>query len=268
MPSAFLLFSKTLRNPRTAGTGALKITIIPFALTYRHTEAATFTSRKNRNPVCRAKRFAMSTPVHQSCLRLAVFASTRGTDLQAILDEKKAGNLPWLDLRLVLSDRRNAYALVRAAETGVPTLFLSAKGKTRSEYDAECLDICRTAGVDWIFLIGYMRILSPVLIEAYRGRIFNIHPSLLPKYPGMDMHVHEEVLRNGETESGCTLHHVNEDLDGGEIFLQESVPVSQGETPESLKEKVQLAEQRTLLKALHLIALQQNIISENESFKS
>ena len=209
----------------------------------------------------------MSTPVSQSSLRLAVFASTRGTDLQAILDEKKAGNLPWLDLRLLLSDRRDAYALVRAAEAGMPTHFLSAKGKTRSEYDAECLELCRNAGVDWIFLIGYMRIVSPVLIDAYRGRIFNIHPSLLPKYPGMDMNVHEEVLRNGETESGCTLHHVSEELDGGEIFLQEKVPVYAGETPESLKEKVQLAEQRTLLKALHQIAFQEKIISEYESYK-
>jgi phosphoribosylglycinamide formyltransferase-1 len=209
----------------------------------------------------------MSTSVSQSSLRLAVFASTRGTDLQAILDEKKAGNLPWLDLRLLLSDRRDAYALVRAAEAGMPTVFLSAKGKTRSEYDAECLEVCRTAGIDLIFLIGYMRIVSPVLIEAYRGRIFNIHPSLLPKYPGMDMKVHEEVIRNGETESGCTLHHVNEDLDGGEIFLQEKVAVSPLETAESLKEKVQLAEQRTLLKALHQIAFQEKIISEYKSYK-
>jgi formyltetrahydrofolate-dependent phosphoribosylglycinamide formyltransferase len=141
-------------------------------------------------------------------------------------------------------------------------MFLSPKGKSRTEYDAECLQVCRKAGADWIFLIGYMRIISPLLIEAYRGRIFNIHPSLLPKYPGMDLNVHEEVIRNGESESGCSLHHVTEELDGGEIFLQESVPLVPGESPESLKQKVQLAEQRTLLKALRIIALQEKIISE------
>jgi formyltetrahydrofolate-dependent phosphoribosylglycinamide formyltransferase len=203
----------------------------------------------------------MMMEVQPKTLRIAVFASTRGSDFQAILDAKMAGKLPWLEVRLLLSDRQDSYALVRAAEAGVPSLFLSANGKKRAEYDAECLQACRDAGADWIFLIGYMRIVSPVLIDAYRGRIFNIHPSLLPQYPGMDMKVHEEVIRNGEKESGCTLHHVSEVLDGGEIFLQEKVPLSTGETPESLKEKVQLAEQRTLLKALHLIAVNQGIIT-------
>lgn len=209
----------------------------------------------------------MPFPDSKSFLRLAVFASTRGSSLQAILDEKKAGNLPWLDIRMVLSDRENSYALVRASEAGVPALYLNAKGKTRSEFDAKCLEACREAKVDLIFLIGYMRIVSPVLTEAYPGKIFNIHPSLLPKYPGMDLSVHEEVIRNGETESGCTLHHVSEVLDGGEIFLQEKVRLSADETPQSLKEKVQKAEKKTLLKALHLIALQEKIISEYEPSK-
>lgn len=209
----------------------------------------------------------MSAPPVQKFLSLAVFASTRGSDLQAILDEKKAGNLPWLDLRLVLSDRQDAYALVRASEAGVPALHLSARGKTRNEFDEECLAACRAAGVEWIFLIGYMRIVSPLLINAYRGRIFNIHPSLLPKYPGMDMNVHEEVIRNGEKESGCTLHHVSEVPDGGKIFLQEKVPVLSGESPESLKAKVQLAEQKTILKALHLIAAQEQIIHHSKVIK-
>ncbi len=205
---------------------------------------------------------------NSTSLRLGVFASTRGTDLQAILDEKKDGNLPWLDLRLVLSDREKSYALTRASEAGFPTLYLSAKGKTRMEYDAECLQACQDAGVDWIFLIGYMRIISPVLIDAYRGKIFNIHPSLLPKYPGMDLDVHAEVIRNGEKESGCTLHHVSEVPDGGEIFLQEKVELSPEESPESLKEKIQKAEQQTLLKALNIIALKEKIISEYKPSES
>ena len=207
--------------------------------------------------------FLMVSASGKSTLRLAVFASTRGTDLQAILDQKKAGNLPWLEVCLVLSDRHDSFALVRAEQAGVPAVFLSAKGKTRSCYDAECLEVLRAFGADLVFLLGYMRIISPVLIEAYRGRIFNIHPSLLPKYPGMDMDVHDEVLRNGESESGCTLHHVTEELDGGKIFLQQKVPIAAGETPQSLKAKVQVAEQETLLKALRLIALERTIIVES-----
>lgn len=233
--------------------------ILSFLLTYQFRDASIFTG--NSDPAFnRLIFYFMHSNAGHAMLRIAVFASTRATDLQAIIDAKSRGELPFVDLRLLLSDRANAYALERAQQAGIKTCFLSPKGLSREAYDAACLKICREAGADWIWLIGYMRIVSTVLIEAYRGRIFNIHPSLLPKYPGMDRSVHEEVIRNGETESGCTLHHVNEELDGGPVFLQEKVLVSPGETPESLREKVQLAEQRTLLKALHLLAVQENII--------
>jgi phosphoribosylglycinamide formyltransferase-1 len=204
----------------------------------------------------------MNASVQPESLRLAVFASTRGTDLQAILDSVSIGELPFVDLRIVLSDREDSYALVRAEKAGIPVRFLNPKGMKRSEFDARCLEVCREMEVDFIFLIGYMRIISSTLIDAYRGRIFNIHPSLLPKYPGMDLNVHEEVIRNGEQESGCTLHHVSEELDGGEIFLQEKVPVSPGETAESLKEKVQQAEQKVLLQSLFILAKNLGIISD------
>jgi len=204
----------------------------------------------------------MVPPAPLKSLRIGVFASTRATDLQALIDAKNRGDLPFADFRLLLSDRPAAYALTRASQAGIPSCFISSKGMSRESYDEACLQQCRLAGVEWIFLIGYMRIISPVLIEAYPGRIFNIHPSLLPKYPGMDRNVHEEVLRNGEKESGCTLHLVNEDLDGGPVYLQEKVAVSPDETPESLREKVQLAEQRTLIRALNRIAFEQKIIPQ------
>jgi phosphoribosylglycinamide formyltransferase-1 len=200
-------------------------------------------------------------------LKIGIFASTRATDLQAVIDARDRGELPFADLRLLISDRASAYALSRAAEAGIPHIHLSPKGQSRETFDEICLQKCREAGVEWIFLIGYMRIISSVLIHPYRGRIFNIHPSLLPKYPGMDLRVHEEVLRNGEVESGCTLHHVTEEPDGGEIYLQEKVLVSPDETPESLREKVQLAEQRTLIRALYQIASEHNIISSHPKLK-
>ncbi len=187
-------------------------------------------------------------------MNLAVFASTRGTDLQAIIDAKAAGELPYVSLKFVLSNKVACYALERAKAAGVPTVVVEAKGKTREQFDAECLAVCREHEVDYVLLIGYMRIVSPVLISAYPGRILNIHPSLLPRYPGMDRDVHQAVLDAHEIETGCTLHVVDEGLDTGPIVLQGKVPVEPGDTVESLKAKVQTKEQEVILKWLKQIS--------------
>jgi len=187
-------------------------------------------------------------------INLAVFASTRGTDLQAIIDAKNEGSLEHVNIRLVLSNKADCFALERAANAGIKTVFVDPKGKSRLEFDAECLRICEENEINLIYLIGYMRIISGVLISAYQGKILNIHPSLLPKYPGMDLDVHAEVIRNGETETGCTLHFVTEDLDAGPIFLQEKVELSKDETPETLKEKVQELEKKLVVKGLVLLS--------------
>ncbi|MDP2586402.1 MAG: formyltransferase family protein, partial [Candidatus Komeilibacteria bacterium] len=133
------------------------------------------------------------------------------------------------------------------------TYFIDPKGKKREEFDVECLKICQEENVSHILLIGYMRIITKVLIEQYQNKIINIHPSLLPKYPGMDLDVHAEVIRNKEKESGCTLHYVTEELDGGEIILQAKVKVDDNETPESLKTKVQVKEREVILQGLKLL---------------
>lgn len=185
-------------------------------------------------------------------INLAVFASTKGTDLQAVIDAIKARELPNVDLKFVLSDKKDCYALERARQASIKTYIIDPKGKKREEFDAECLTICQNEKIDLILLIGYMRIITKVLIAPYQNKIINIHPSLLPKYPGMDLNVHEEVLRNKETESGCTLHYVTEDLDGGEIILQVKVKVDENETPESLKIKVQAKEQEVILQYLRM----------------
>lgn len=183
-------------------------------------------------------------------MNLAVFASTRGTDLQAIIDAIKSGQLQNVDLKFVLSNKQDAYILERARQAGFKTIFLDPKGKTREEYDAECLWHCQEHHIDLILFIGYMRLVTKTLIEPYRNRILNIHPSLLPKYPGMDLDVHKAVLDAGEKETGCTLHFVDEGTDTGPIFIQRKLTINPGETPESLKERVQKLEQEVILEGI------------------
>ena len=187
-------------------------------------------------------------------INLTVFASTRGTDLQAIIDAQKSGEMPDAELKFVLSDKKECYALERAKQAGIKTVFINPQGKTREEFDAECLKICQAENIDLIILIGYMRIITKVLIEPYQDKIVNIHPSLLPKYPGMDLDVHKEVLKNQEKETGCTLHFVTEDLDAGPVILQEKVIIAENETPESLKAKVQEKEKEVILKGIRMFA--------------
>ncbi|MBU1131216.1 phosphoribosylglycinamide formyltransferase [Patescibacteria group bacterium] len=185
-------------------------------------------------------------------LNIAIFASTKGTDLQAIIDAIKSGKLTDVDLKFVLSNNKDCYAMERAREAGFNTIFLDPKGLSRQEFDEKCSKVCRQRQIDLIILIGYMRIITKVLIDAYKNRIMNIHPSLLPKYPGMDLDVHREVLKNKEKETGCTLHFVTEDLDAGPIIIQEKVPVKEGDTPESLKERVQAKEKEVIIQGIEM----------------
>lgn len=176
---------------------------------------------------------------------IAVLASTNGTDLQAIIDEMKAGKMAGINLALVASNRKNCYALQRAKEQGYETKFINPKDKTREEFDEKMASVIIDHKVDLIVLVGYMRILSPQFIRKFPRKIINVHPSLIPKFSGKDFFgqsVHEAVIAAGETESGMTVHYVDEGVDTGEIILQKSCPVVQRETPESLKEKVQKLE--------------------------
>ena len=187
-------------------------------------------------------------------INLAIFASTKGTDLQAIIDAKKSGSLDKVSLKFVLSDKKDSGALEKARNGGIKDIFLDPKGKKRKEYDRECLRICKENNVDLILLIGYMRIISSVLIESYKNRIINIHPSLLPKYPGMDLDVHKAVLEAGEKETGCTLYFIDEGVDTGRIISQERVAILHGDTPKSLKKRVQEKEQEVILKGLSMLS--------------
>lgn len=187
-------------------------------------------------------------------MNIAVLASTRGTDLQAIINAIHAGTLTGVDLKCVVSNKKNCFALERAKKAGIKTYFVSSKNMEREDYDREIAYILESEEVELIVLVGYMRLFSAWFVEKYQNQIINVHPSLLPKHPGMDLNVHQEVLDDGDTESGCTIFFVDEGKDTGPIILQKSVPVAEDETVESLKEKVQELEKEWYPQVIQWIA--------------
>ncbi|KYH37552.1 MAG: hypothetical protein AYL29_005530 [Candidatus Bathyarchaeota archaeon B24] len=192
-------------------------------------------------------------PVEDRPLRIAVLGSTRGTDLQAVIDAIESGDLD-AEVVCVISNRRKAYILERARKHGIEAIYISPKGLSREEYDRLVMkELEKRAPIDLILLIGYMRILSNEFVRRYRWRIMNIHPSLLPAFAGgMDLDVHRAVLDYGVKVTGCTLHFVDEGVDTGPIILQKPVKVDEDDTPETLKSKVQKAEQEIILEAIKL----------------
>lgn len=188
-------------------------------------------------------------------IRLGVLGSTNGTDLQAILDAVSAGELD-ADVAVVISNRAGAYILKRAEINNVSAFFISHKGKKREEFDGEITAVLKEHSVDLVLLIGFMRILSPEFCRVWQDRILNVHPSLLPKYAGgMDINVHEEVLKNKDTETGCTIHFVNEVVDAGPILIQKKCNVDPDDTVDSLKTKVQTLEGEAFIEAIKLTQL-------------
>ena len=186
-------------------------------------------------------------------IRLGVLGSTRGTDLEAILSSIKNKKLS-AEVSVVISNRENAYILTRAKNHDVPSFFISHKNKSREEFDKDVTTILKQYNVELVLLIGFMRILSTRFCQAWRDRVLNVHPSLLPKYAGgMDMNVHEEVLKNGDHETGCTIHLVTETVDGGPILVQKRCTVATDETIATLKSKVQALEGGAFIEAIQLI---------------
>ena len=184
-------------------------------------------------------------------LRVGVLGSTRGTALQGVLDAMASGALPDVELAVAISDKPGAYLLERVHEAGFDTLHLSPAGLEREMFDAEVTAAFEEADVDLILMVGYMRIVSRSFIEDWRGRLLNVHPSLLPAFAGlMNRHVHEAVLAAGVRETGCTVHQVTEEVDAGEIVLQTRCPVLAGDTVESLKDRVQALEQQAFVEVL------------------
>lgn len=189
--------------------------------------------------------------------KIAVLASTNGTDLQAIIDEMKAGKMPGIELAIVASNKQNCYAIQRAKEQGYKTIFIDPKGKTREEFDAILATALEAEKIDLIVLVGYMRILSSPFIKKFKNKIINVHPALIPKFCGPNFfgaNVHEAVLAAHENETGMTIHYVDEGVDTGKIILQKTCPVTADDTPDSLKTKVQALEKKWYPEVIRNIA--------------
>ena len=195
-------------------------------------------------------------------IKLGVIGSTNGTDLQAILDAIGSGELN-AEVSVVISNSKSAYILERAHNHNVPAFFISHKGKPREEFDAEITALLKEHCVDLILLIGFMRILSAGFCREWQDKILNVHPSLLPKYAGgIDTNIHEEVLKNKDTETGCTIHFVIEDVDAGPVLIQKKCTVDPGDTIDSLKTKVQTLEGEAFIEAIKLTQIKEALSSK------
>ena len=191
-------------------------------------------------------------------IRLGVLGSTNGTDLQVIIESIKAKKLNAI-VNVVISNKKNAYILKRGQNHGLPSIFINHKNKKRESFDSELTLTLKKYNVEFILLFGFMRILSSSFCKRWRHKIINVHPSLLPKYSGgMDMNIHEQVIKNGDKESGCTIHFVTEKLDKGPILIQKKCKVNTNETPETLKVKVQELEGNAFVEAINQIAKDNN----------
>jgi phosphoribosylglycinamide formyltransferase-1 len=168
--------------------------------------------------------------------RIAVLISGRGSNMLALSDAVRDGRIPDAEIAVVISDKPGAHGLELARERGIETLAIERRGRNREEHEREIIGALRDRQVDLVCLAGYMRLLSPCFVEAFRGRIVNIHPSLLPAFPGLD--AQRQALEHGVKVSGCTVHFVDETLDGGPIIAQCAVPVIESDTVETLSARI------------------------------
>ena len=192
-------------------------------------------------------------------VRAAVLVSGGGTNLQAIIDAKRAGKIPSAELALVVASNASAYALTRAENAGIAhTVLRKEKGEAPENYGERLLALLRENAIDVVVLAGFLTILPENVIRAYDHRILNIHPSLIPSFCGdgfYGLHVHEAALQRGVKVTGATVHFVNEITDGGDIIAQKAVEVLPGDTPEILQRRVmEQAEWILLPQALEQVA--------------
>ena len=192
-------------------------------------------------------------------VRAAVLVSSGGTNLQAIIDAKRAGKIPSAELALVVASNASAYALTRAENAGIAHAVLrKEKGEAPENYGERLLTLLRENAIDVVVLAGFLTILPENVIRAYDHRILNIHPSLIPSFCGdgfYGLHVHEAALKRGVKVTGATVHFVNEITDGGDIIAQKAVEVLPGDTPEILQRRVmEQAEWILLPQALEQVA--------------
>lgn len=191
--------------------------------------------------------------------KIAVLVSGGGTNLQALIDAEKAGNIPHGKISLVVASKPGVFALERAAKAGIPSLVVERKAyPDKPSFEADLLKALESHGIQMIVLAGFMLVLSADFIKHFENRIINVHPALIPSFCGdgfYGLHVHEAALKYGVKVTGATVHFVNEVTDGGKIILQKAVDVLEGDTPETLQKRVmEQAEWIILPKACEIVA--------------
>jgi phosphoribosylglycinamide formyltransferase-1 len=182
--------------------------------------------------------------------KVGVLISGRGSNLQALMDAQKRGELGG-EIAVVVSNVEDAPGLERARRAEIPTVVRDHRGRSREDFDAEIVSVLRAHGVELVCLAGFMRLLSPVFVRAFPRRILNIHPALLPAFPGLD--AQRQALEHGVKVSGATVHLVDEGLDSGAIVAQEAVPVRSDDTAESLAARILETEHRLYPRAARLL---------------
>ena len=183
--------------------------------------------------------------------KLAVLVSGRGSNLQAIIDSIEKNSLA-AEISLIMSNVSDAYALQRGKKHGLESIFLDPKSfSSRDDYEKQMIELLQTKSIDLVCLAGFMRILGKKFIEAFSGKIINIHPSLLPAFPGLN--VQEKALQHGVRFSGCTVHFVNEEVDGGAIISQAVVPILDADDRQSLSDRILEQEHIIYPEAIRLI---------------
>jgi len=186
-------------------------------------------------------------------VKLGVLVSGRGSNLQAIIDNIEKGSLS-AEIAVVISDQADAFSLERARKHNIPAVHISAKGYKgkRDEYDGLLVEELRKRGVELVILAGFMRIITPTLIKAFPYRIMNIHPALLPSFPGL--HVQKAAIEHGVRFSGCTVHFGDEGMDTGPIIIQAVVPVLDNDTEDTLSSRILAQEHKIFSRAIQLYA--------------
>ena len=197
-------------------------------------------------------------------INIGVLASGRGTNLQAIIEAIKEGKIEGR-ISIVISDNRDAFAFKRAKQNNIETGYINFKSfKNREDYDKKIVEYLKEKDVDLVVLAGYMRILSSYFIKMYKNRIMNIHPALLPSFPGL--HVQRQAVEYGVKVSGCTVHFVDEGVDSGPIILQKAVEVKDNDTEESLAERILKEEHQIYPRAIQLFSQGRLVIKGRKVF--
>jgi len=183
--------------------------------------------------------------------RIAILISGRGSNMVALVDAVTGGRIPGAEVAIVISDQAQAAGLESARQRGIESVVIQRGGRTREDHDREIVAELKRRNVDLVCLAGYMRILSQVFLDSYRGRILNIHPSLLPAFPGLNPQ--KQALDQGAQTAGCTVHFVDETLDGGPIIAQRRVPILPEDTVESLSARILEQEHLLYTEAVSLV---------------